>query len=87
MTGTPPKAMRFELRSDTSEVGTTIRIHFPNAVSRNIVKDNKKIDYNAWDESIGSYGPIQQRFCGENRYIGVKNILEFYITPGCILEV
>jgi hypothetical protein len=25
--------------------------------------------------------------CGENRYIGVKNILEFYITPGCEVVV
>jgi hypothetical protein len=23
---------------------------------------------------------VQQRFCGENRYIGVQNILEFYIN-------
>jgi len=25
--------------------------------------------------------------CGENRYIGVKNILEFYITGRCTLEI
>ena len=33
------------------------------------------------------YGSIRQRFCGENRYIGVKNILEFYITQGCTLRI
>lgn len=33
------------------------------------------------------YGEIRQLFCGENRYIGVKNILEFYITPGCTLDI
>ena len=25
--------------------------------------------------------------CGENRYVGVKNFLEFYITPGCEIKV
>jgi hypothetical protein len=29
------------------------------------------------------YGPIMQTHCGENRYIGVKNILEFYLVNGC----
>lgn len=33
------------------------------------------------------YGAIKQKFCGENRYIGVKNILEFYITQGCTLHI
>ena len=41
---------------------------------------------NNWDGSIsapstikGDYGGI----CGENRYLGVVNILEVYMTPGC----
>jgi hypothetical protein len=29
------------------------------------------------------YGEIKQKFCGENRYIGVANILEFYLEAGC----
>lgn len=33
------------------------------------------------------YGEITSSFCGENRYIGVKNILEFYLTQGCILQI
>jgi hypothetical protein len=33
------------------------------------------------------YGPITQSFCGENRYIGVKNILEFYLSEGCELQI
>jgi len=40
---------------------------------------------NQWDEGIKMYGEVQGRFCGENRYIGVKNILEFYLTEGCVL--
>lgn len=35
------------------------------------------------------YGPITQSFCGENRYIGVKNIFEFYINAAddCTLTI
>jgi hypothetical protein len=33
------------------------------------------------------YGPVEQKFCGENRYVGVKNILEFYLTKGCTLHI
>jgi len=28
-----------------------------------------------------------QEFCGENRFIGVKNILEFYLTADCELQI
>lgn len=65
----------------------TIRIAYPSAESRQIHKDGKRVDMNQWDENEKGYGPIKQKFCGENRYIGVKNILEFYITRGCELFV
>jgi hypothetical protein len=65
----------------------TIRIAYPSAESRNIVKDGKIIEFNQWNEIDKMYGPITQSFCGENRYIGVKNIFEFYITPGCELNI
>lgn len=42
---------------------------------------------NEWDEGIRNYGPITRKFCGENRFIGVKNILEFYITQNCVLQI
>jgi hypothetical protein len=45
------------------------------------------IEMNQWDKTINQYGEVRQRFCGENRYIGVKNILEFYITQGCRVYV
>jgi len=51
------------------------------------LKDGKRVDMNQWDEKIKMYGEIKQRKCGENRYIGVKNILEFYITEGCTLQI
>ncbi len=33
------------------------------------------------------YAPITQSYCGENRYIGITNILEFYLTSNCILHI
>lgn len=32
------------------------------------------------------YGEVKGDFCGENRYIGVKNILEFYLDTTCDLR-
>jgi len=65
----------------------TIRIAYPSAESRKILKNGAVVDMNQWDELAvpPGYGEIKQKFCGENRYIGVKNILEFYITAGCRL--
>jgi hypothetical protein len=84
MTGTPPKKMKFVLQHGT---GATIRIAYPGAESRGIYKDGVEIAYNAWDDAIAGYGPVTQAFCGENRFIGIQNILEFYLTAGCELHV
>jgi len=65
----------------------TIRIAYPSAVSRNILKDGAVIEYNQWNETARMYGPITQAFCGENRYVGVVNILEFYLEAGCVLQI
>jgi len=61
----------------------TIRIAYPGAESRSVTIDDKVIEPNLWDEKYQMYGPIMQTHCGENRYIGVKNILEFYLVNGC----
>ena len=42
------------------------------------------IPYTEWDSEIGAASELSgYKGCGENRYIGVKNILEFILTPGC----
>lgn len=86
-TGSPARKQRFELFGQNQEAGMTIRIFYPSAESRNLVKDGQIIEFNQWDELEKMYGKVQQRFCGENRYIGVKNIFEFYITPGCMIQI
>lgn len=40
-----------------------------------------------WDQVLGHPSPLTKSFCGENRYVGVENFLEFYITAGCLVEV
>ena len=86
-TGTPAKHMKFVIRSQSQTTGSTIRIAYPGAESRAVYVDGQLIQMNQWDDSIQQYGEIKQKKCGENRYIGVKNILEFYLTTGCNLEV
>lgn len=86
-TGTPAKKMRFTLKTISKETGVTIRIAYPGAESRAILKDGAEIPYNQWDEALRNYGPVLQTVCGENRYLGVKNVLEFYITGGCELSI
>jgi len=86
-TGTPAKKQMFGLRSPNKNIGVTIRIAYPGAQSRSIVKDGEIVEYNQWDDEIRGYGPILQTTCGENRFIGVKNILEFYITADCTLRI
>jgi hypothetical protein len=39
-----------------------------------------RVPMNEWDDRIRNYGEIKFTTCGENRYVGVKNILEFYLT-------
>lgn len=55
-------------------------------------ENNEEIPYNQWVRyndatKEDGYGPIEQTFCGENRYIGVQNIFEFYIDGTCDLKI
>lgn len=86
-TGSPSKNFRFRLASQSSTAAATIRIAYTGSESRAVLKDGKIIEYNSWDEDLLQYGEIKQQFCGENRYIGIQNILEFYITSGCELQI
>lgn len=84
-TGTPPNKMRYKLISDIG--GIKVKVYYPNAGSYSILVDGNEIPYTPWDESLGRHGPLQKTMCGENRYVGIENFLEFYITAGCEIEV
>jgi len=70
-TGSPAKKMKFTLNGMSESMGATIRIAYPGAESRSIVKDGSIVEMNQWDDATQQYGEIKQNFCGENRYIGV----------------
>lgn len=64
-----------------------VKIAYPGAVSYAILKDNAIVEMNQWSDLYRDYGPVTGAFCGENRYVASSNTLEFYLTPGCDLNI
>lgn len=87
MSGTVPKKLRFTLKGVEAQGSMVLRILYSNAGSRAIIKDGTEISYNEWNDDTRAFGVIKRTSCGENRYMGEKNILEFYLTEGCELNV
>lgn len=50
-------------------------------------KDGNLIPINDWDKTISQPGLIKGTKCGENRYVGVVHILEFYLPKGCEINI
>lgn len=92
-TGTPAKNYRFTIKSlpavgQTTTTGATIRIAYGGAEARAVFVNGVEVPANDWDNTIKAQGAITQaKGCGENRFIGVQNILEFYLTEGCDLNI
>lgn len=42
---------------------------------------------NGWDNNIQAASLIKETVCGENRFVGIVNILEFYLAPGCNITI
>jgi len=85
-TSTQFKKMRYELRSARGQVKVTIP--YWNAGTYEVWVNGAKVDPTPWDKEAGTQSELTgYRGCGENRFIGVKNILEFIITPYCLIEV
>lgn len=86
MAGTPPKKMRFTMQAETG--GIKVKIPYPVAGAYSVSVNGKAIDYTPWDEDLGRHKALtKSKGCGENRYVGVENFLEFYLTPGCEVKV
>ena len=87
MSGTPPNEMRYTLRADGGG-WLTLRLYYPNAGAYQVYANGKLQDETAWDTSIGGPGALTKRKgCGEWRFIGIQNFLEFYLTAGCEIRV
>ena len=84
--GTPPKKLRFHL--DARAGATKIKIPYPVSGSIQVYADGKKKSYTPWNEELNRNGPLTKtKGCGENRFVGIENFLEFYITPGCEITI
>lgn len=83
MTGTPPKEMRFALRAGSSQEGIKVTIPYPTTSAFTVKANGQKVVPNSFDDAKGQPKPLDKNNCGENRYVGLANFLEFYITPGC----
>ena len=87
-TGTPPERQRFTLRWNVADAtnqkqGVIVRIDYPKAGAYLIKTGSatgKTVASNPWDEAKRAPMDIRGRGgpgCGENRFVGVVNILEF----------
>lgn len=87
--GSPPDNQRFKLIGNPSTIGVTVRIDYTRAFVY-VVSDSSKnpIKSNPWDEANGKPLDIRGNVgCGENRFEGVSNILEFFLLPNCVLYI
>lgn len=81
--------MRFLLKAGPKDKGgltgkgVFLRVRYAEAGSYQVLHNGKKIPFNTWNTDLGKYSPVTKAFCGENRYVGIKNFMEFYLTPGC----
>jgi hypothetical protein len=65
-----------------------ITVPYWNAGTYEVRVKGEKVDPTEWDKEAGSQGELTgYKGCGENRFIGVKNILEFMISPYCLIEI
>lgn len=82
MTGTPPNKMRFTLRADSG--GMKLKIPYPNAGAYQVYANGDLKDMTPWDPAIGKPASLtKNKGCGENRFVGIENFLEFYLTADC----
>lgn len=86
---TPPQRQNFALRANYTSVILTIRYPKPGTY---ILKDmtGKEIKANGWDTTINGPGLIKGANggkCGENRYVGIDNSLQFYLNADCKVSI
>ena len=86
-TGTPPEKQKFVLHA-AAATGFKVRIKYSNAGAYAIYDaSNRVVEPTEWDDATEDWADLPRQRCGENRYIGVTNVLEFFITPGCPLTI
>lgn len=85
-TSTPFDNMLYQLRSTRGLM--KVKVQYWTSGSYAVYADGEKIEYNEFDKDLGAAGELTMtKGCGENRFVGVENYLEFAITPYCLIEV
>ena len=81
--------MRYILRSDTGTSGITVKVFYPNAGAYSESVAGSIIPPNSWDAKSHAPATIDPAtaICGTNRFVGVVNYIEFYLTPNCIVVI
>mmetsp|Transcript_29264 Transcript_29264/g.28399 ORF Transcript_29264/g.28399 Transcript_29264/m.28399 type:complete len:117 (-) Transcript_29264:75-425(-) len=84
-TGTVPSIQRFYLHTESG--GVTLKISYLKTGAFSIFdEDGDEIAPNDFDDSTGQIAELSSTpRCGENRFVGIDNYLEFYLGPGCFL--
>ena len=82
--------MRYTLHANGG--GIKLKLYYPNAGAYQVFANGNLIEYTPWytDPITRQGGPSELtkiKGCGENRFVGVVNFLEFYITAGCDIRV
>ena len=75
--------MRYKLQSDAGTKGVLLKIPYPNAGSYSVKVGGQILTPIAFGTTID----VTTAVCGTNRYVGVQNFLEFFLTPGCTANV
>jgi hypothetical protein len=87
-TGTPPGNQKFYLTSGMTGTGVELKVQYPESGAYEVYINNVEVTINSWDASLGAPGLLTKtKGCGEYRYVGVKNYLDVFMTPGCELEI
>jgi hypothetical protein len=88
-TGTPPKNQEFRYYAQSGSTdGFLVTIKYNEAGAYSIYNENKHlIEPTAWDHNENTWAKPTGPNCGANRYEGVINRLQFWITPGCKLFI
>jgi len=85
-TGTPPENQHFRIWGD--HTGFMIRIVYSNSNSYSVNVDGQPKPQQAWNDALSTYEPLTSNSkCGDNRYLGTQNILEFFIKPDCHVKI
>lgn len=68
--------------------GVELRVQYPESGAYEVYVNGVVVQVNAWDATIGAPAVLSKtKGCGENRFVGVKNYMDIFVTPDCTFEI